>query len=89
MKRWNEWIKNHTLLTQFGQSFITQILMCLALCWWLTARCSIGAWIFIPGFFFGLGGSFTVAYRLYLSVTECQKKEDKKKKRKISYNRHM
>lgn len=46
----------------------------------------IGEWVFLPGFFFGLGGSFTVAYKLYLSVTSHQRKE--KKKNKVSFNRH-
>lgn len=89
MKRWNDLIKNIALLTQLGLSFITPVLLCLALCWWLMIRFSIGGWIFIPGFFFGLGGSFTVAYKLYLSVVGRQKKENKKKKQKIAFNRHM
>jgi hypothetical protein len=52
----------------------------------MSTSLGIGEWIFIPGFFFGLGGSFTVAYKLYLSVTGHQKKE--KKKNKVSFNRH-
>ena len=49
----------------------------------------VGAWVYIPGFFFGLGGSFMVAYKLYLKIMEDQKKEDKKKHKKVSFNRHM
>lgn len=86
MKNWNEIIKSLTMLSQFGLSFITPLLLCLAVCWWLTAYMGMGGWVYIPGFFFGLGGSFTVAYKLYLSVMKRQKKEEKKKK--VSFNRH-
>ena len=78
MKKWGDIIKNLTLLSQFGLTFITPLLLCLLLCWWLNAYQGIGEWVFIPGFFFGLGGSFMVAYKLYLSVTSHHKKEKKK-----------
>ena len=87
MKKWADILKNISILTQFGFSFITPLLMCLAVCWWLSSRWGIGGWIFIPGFFFGMGGSGMVAYKLYLTVTNRQKKE--KKKPKISFNRHI
>ena len=86
MKRFGEIYKNLIMLTQFGLSLITPLLLCMGLCWWLTSSFGIGGWIFIPGFFFGMGGSGMVAYKLYLSVTERQKKEDTKKK--ISFNIH-
>ena len=34
MKRLSNMYKNVLMLTQFGLSFITPLLMCLALCWW-------------------------------------------------------
>ena len=86
MKQCSEIIKNVTMLSQFSLSLITPLLLCLAFCWFLISHTDVGGWIFIPGFFFGLGGSFTVAYKLYLSVTGHQKKE--KKKNKVSFNRH-
>ena len=86
MKKWGDIIRNLTMLSQFGLSFITPLLLCLLICWWLPAHLGIGDWVFLPGFFFGLGGSFTVAYKLYLSVTSHQRKE--KKKNKVSFNRH-
>ena len=64
MKKWGDIIKNMTLLSQFSLSFITPLLLCLLICWWMSTSLGIGEWIFIPGFFFGLGGSFTVAYKL-------------------------
>lgn len=89
MKVWTDMIKNITLLTQFGLSFVTPVFLCLALCWWLNSYAGIGGWVYIPGFFFGLGGSFMVAYKLYLKVTDQQKKEDRKKKKKVSFNKHI
>lgn len=87
MKRLGDIYKNMLMLTQFGLSFITPLLMCLALCWWLNTRIGIGGWVYLLGFFFGMGGSGTVAYKLYLSVANRQKKEEKKEK--ISFNRHI
>ena len=79
--------RNLALASQFGISFVSPLLMCVGICWWLTDRFGLGGWVYIPGFFFGLGGSFTVAYKLYLSVTDRLKKEEKKKK--ISFNKHQ
>lgn len=86
MKYWADIFKHLTTLTQFGLSFITPALLCLALCAWVSQHFSLGGWIYIPGFFFGMGGSFMVAYKLYLRVTKNQKKEEK---RKVSFNRHV
>ena len=86
-----ELVKNLTLLTQLGLSFVTPLLMCVGLCWWLTVRFGIGGWIFIPGLFFGLGGSFSFAMNVYRTVmTKDRKEEDRKEKRRngVFYNRH-
>lgn len=88
MKQWTDIIKNITLLTQFGLSLLTPTLLCLGICWWLCSRFGLGGWVYIPGFFFGLGGSAMVAYKLYCSVMHKHKKEQKEKKEKISFNRH-
>ena len=88
MKEWTDNIKNLTMLTQFSLSFITPLLLCLAFCWWISGVTGIGGWIYIIGFFFGMGGSGMVAYKFYLSTMKHQKKEEKKKKHKISFNSH-
>ena len=86
MKQWSEIMKNITMLSQLGLSFITPLLLCLALCWFITAKTGVGGWIYIPGFFFGMGGSGTVASKFYLSVNRQQKKSDKKDK--VFFNKH-
>lgn len=88
MKNWTNMMKNITMLSQFGLSFVTPVFLCLALCWWLNVRMGIGAWVYIPGFFFGFGGAFTVAYKFYLTVMNRQKKDEKKIRKKVSFNRH-
>ena len=55
----------------------------------IVSKTGAGGWVYIPGFFFGLGGSGTVAYKFYLSINRQQKKENKKKKNKVSFNRHL
>ena len=70
-------------------SFITPLLLCLALCWFIISKTGVGVWVYIPGFFFGMGGSATVAYKFYLSINRQQRKENKKRKNKVSFNRHL
>jgi len=86
MKQWMDVMKNLAMLTQFGISFITPTLMCVLICWLLDAKTGVGGWIYIPGFFFGMGGSAMVGWKLYLSVQKNEEKEQRKKI--ISFNRH-
>ncbi len=86
MKQWTDLMKNLTMLTQFGLSLITPLILCLMACWFLNTRLGFGGWIYIPGFFFGLGGSGTFAWKLYLSVTKREEKERRKKG--VSFNSH-
>lgn len=87
MKQYSEILKNITMLSQLGLSLMTPLLLCLGICWVLTVKLGIGVWIYILGFFFGLGGSATVAYKFYLSINRDQKKKDKK--HKVYFNRHL
>ena len=61
------------------------LLMCIALCWYLTTYHNVGLWVYIPGFFLGLGGSAMTVYKFYLSEISKNKKEEKKS---VSFNRH-
>ena len=74
MKQWSEIIRNVPMLSQLGLSLITPVLICLAVCWLIVSKTGAGGWVYIPGFFFGLGGSGTVAYKFYLSINRQQKK---------------
>ena len=87
MKQWNNILKNISLLTQFGLSMITPLLLCLFICWYLNTRLGLPAWVYVVGFFFGLGGSGMVVYKFFLSVKKEEKKD--KKKTRISFNDHV
>ena len=81
----NEIVRQISLLGQLGLSIIMPLLMCIALCWYLTTYRNVGLWVYIPGFFLGLGGSAMTVYKFYLSETRKSKKEEKKT---VSFNRH-
>lgn len=90
MKLWTELLKQVTLLTQFGLTLLTPLLLCLGLCYLLTAKAGWGGWIYILGFFFGLGGSGMVAWKFYLQTMKDERKsEEKSAKKHINYNRHI
>ena len=95
MKQWSDIIKNLSLLTQLGLSLITPTLLCLGICYLLQSKLGAGAWIYIPGFFFGLGGSATVGWNFYQMLERRQKKEDeargirRNKKNDASFNNHI
>lgn len=76
------------MLTQLGLSLLTPLLLCLGLCYYLVTRFSLGGWIFLPGFFFGLGGSGTVAWKFFKAQTRQSEREEKEQKPKVSYNKH-
>ena len=89
MKRMSEIFGQLAMIGQLGLSLIMPLLMCLFACYLLCSKLSVGAWVYIPGFILGLGGSMTTAYKVYLAVL---KKESKKKSRsdnEISFNKHI
>lgn len=88
LKQWSEILRNVTMLSQLGLSFITPLLLCLALCWFIISKTGVGVWVYIPGFFFGMGGSATVAYKFYLSINKQQKKKHKKRQKYILTDIH-
>ena len=89
MKRMSEIFGQLAMIGQLGLSLIMPLLMCLFACYLLCSKLSVGAWVYIPGFILGLGGSMMTAYKVYLAVL---KKESKKKSRsnnEISFNKHI
>lgn len=86
MKEWSKALKNLSILTQLGLSLIMPLLLCLFLVYRLREVFSLGYWIYIPAFFFGLGGSCVTAYKVYLSV--CKKEEEEKRSKDKAFNEH-
>lgn len=88
MKHWKDIYKNVLMLSQLGLSFISPLLLCVVLCWFLVDRSVTGSWVYALGFFFGLGGSFMTAYKFYLAAIKRQEEKEKTKKKKFSSNKH-
>ncbi|MBR2528453.1 MAG: AtpZ/AtpI family protein [Blautia sp.] len=86
-KELQDLFRNLVMLTQLGLSFITPLLVCLAACYAVTSRLGWGMWVYIPGFFFGLGGSFMVAWKFY-QAQHSRDKKDEKEKNSVSFNYH-
>ena len=86
MKEWSKALKNLSSLTQLGLSLAMPLLLCLFLVYRLREVFSLGYWIYIPAFFFGLGGSCMTAYKVYLSV--CKKEEGEKRSKDKAFNEH-
>lgn len=89
MHQMSKVMKNLTLVTQFGLSFIMPLLICLLICMWLVNKFEVGTWVFIIGFFLGLGSSFVTAYKFFQSIMKTENKEDREKKDKVCFNNHQ
>ena len=90
MKDFSKLIGQFAMVGQLGLSLLMPLLLCLFGCYLLCTKLSVGAWVYIPGFILGLGGSMTTAYKVYLSVVH---REEKKKKvrdpKEVYFNKHM
>ena len=87
MRKWSNIHRNISILTQLGLSLAMPLLLCLFLCQQLSLRFSLGEWVYIPGFFFGLGGSFMTAWKLFRSIMK-REEEEKKKRETAAFNQH-
>ena len=89
-RKMSQLLSQFAMVGQLGLSLLMPLLLCLLGCYLLCSRLSVGAWVYIPGFILGLGGSMTTAYKVYLSVIH---REEKKKKEKNAnefyFNKHI
>lgn len=83
-------LKQISLLSQMGLSLVVPLLICIFLCNYLVTRFDFPAFIYIPGFFFGLGGSAASAWKIYAGIMKDTEKDTKKNKTKrgTSFNIH-
>ena len=87
----NKWfgLSQFVMVGQLGLSLLMPLLLCLFGCHLLTLRFNVGGWIYILGFFFGLGGSAMTAWKVYLSIMRHQGgSKPRKRKSEVSFNRH-
>ena len=87
MKGWAHTMSSLSMFSQLGLSLAAPLLLCGLICSWLTVRFGIGTWIYIPGFFFGLGGSGATAWKVYQNIMKHQKK--KKRTNERAFNEHF
>ncbi|MCR5656294.1 MAG: AtpZ/AtpI family protein [Butyrivibrio sp.] len=76
------------MVGQLGLSLVMPLLLCIFACYMLTTRLGFPGWIYILGFFFGLGGSMMTAYKVYLEVTK-KTQTKKRDENEISISRHL
>ena len=88
MKHRSEIMQNLLLLSQFGLSLAAPLLLWLFLCQHLVSVRHVGEWVYIPGFFFGLGASYTTAWKLYQSVMNRTKRDEEDKETRVASNEH-
>lgn len=86
MKDWAAISQRLVMIGQLGLSLLMPLLLCLGACYLLTSRLGLGLWIYLPGFIFGLGGSFMTAYKLWLSVR--RKAHEEGEAADTAFNRH-
>ncbi|WP_176254069.1 AtpZ/AtpI family protein [Enterocloster alcoholdehydrogenati] len=87
MKGWAHTLGSLSMFTQLGLSLAAPLLLCVLLCSWLISRFALGTWVYIPGFFFGLGGSGATAWRVYQDIMKKQTKRKKTSGR--AFNEHF
>lgn len=86
MSKFSDISKSITMIGQLGLSIIMPTLICIFVCWFITSKTNVGSWIYIVGFFFGIGSSFMTAYKFYQQEVHKLKKN---KKKKVSFNSHL
>ena len=86
MKDLNRISQRLVLIGQLGLSLLMPLLICLGACYLLVTRLGLGMWIYLPGFIFGLGGSFMTAYKFGLSVI--RKAEEEGEDGGAAFNSH-
>ena len=83
-------LSQFAMVGQLGLSLLMPLLLCMFACYLLCTKLSVCAWVYIPGFILGLGGSMTTAYKVYLSVI---RREEKKKRvrdpKEVYFNKHI
>lgn len=89
MQQWREIMKNISMLAQLGLSLVIPILACIGVCWLLVNKLQVGAWVYVVGILMGLGGSAMTGYKYYLLQVKQTEKEQKSKKKRVSFNSHL
>ncbi|WP_026506517.1 AtpZ/AtpI family protein [Butyrivibrio sp. MC2013] len=89
MDKWGKALTYIMYVGQLGLDLMMPVLLCVAGCYFLNTRYGVGSWIYIPGFFFGLGAGFITFWKFYTRVVmKGLEKTDKDKRAPVSYSKH-
>lgn len=66
------------MVTQFGITTITPILLCIFAALWLKNRFGLGDYVILIGVLLGVGSSFLSMMKMIRQMSELAKKEDEK-----------
>ena len=64
------------MVTQFGISTITPMLLCIFAALWLKNRFALGDWVVLIGILMGVGSGFMSMMKMIRQMSELSKKED-------------
>ena len=64
------------MVTQFGISTITPMLLCIFAALWLKNRFALGDWAVLIGILLGVGSGFMSMMKMIRQMSELSKKED-------------
>ena len=64
------------MVTQFGISTITPMLLCIFAALWLKNKFALGDWVVLIGVFMGIGSGFLSMMKMIRQMSELSKKED-------------
>ncbi|MCH5188495.1 MAG: AtpZ/AtpI family protein [Oscillospiraceae bacterium] len=64
------------MVTQFGISTITPMLLCIFAALWLQSRFGLGDWVMLVGVLMGVGSGFMSMMKMIRQMSELSRKED-------------
>lgn len=64
------------MVTQFGISTITPMLLCIFVALWLQNRFGLGDWVVLVGVLMGVGSGFMSMMKMIRQMSELSRKED-------------
>ena len=64
------------MVTQFGITTITPMLLCIFAAMWLKNRFALGDWVVLIGVLMGVGSGFLSMMKMIRQMSELSKKED-------------
>ncbi len=79
-----------TYVGQLGLNLIMPVLLCMGGAWLLNTRVGVGAWIYVPALFLGLGAGAVSFRNFYRKVVmKGHRKTTQRQKRGETWTKHL